>query len=84
MKLLTNGVLLKVENIYTKEIVEGKKQEVYKGFYPYGTVVLSTVDGVEKGDKIQVNPYGGSEIQSLGNKKFRFLVIEERDLLISL
>lgn len=82
MKLLTRGVLLKVENIYAKEKVEGKTQEIYKGFEPKGTVVLSTVEGIKKGDEIQVNPYGGSEIQSLGNKKFRFLVIEERDLLI--
>lgn len=84
MKLITKGVLLKVENIYAKETVDGKKQDVYKGFYPYGTVVLSNVDGVKKGDTIQVNPYGGSEIESLGNKKFRFLIIEERDMLIVL
>ena len=84
MKLLTKGVLLQVENKYEKEIIDGKKQEVFKGFEPQGKVVLSTVDTVKKGDSIQVNPYGGSEIQSLGTKKHRFLVIEERDLLISL
>lgn len=84
MKLLTAGVLLQVRNIYKKEVIEGKKQQVYKGFEPEGKVVLSSVENVKKGDIIQVNPYGGSEIQSLGNKKYRFLVIEERDLLICL
>ena len=84
MKLVCIGVLLQVENIYEKETVEGKKQEVYKGFKPQGKVILSNVEGVKKGDTIQVNPYGGSEIQTLGNKKHRFLVIEERDLLICL
>lgn len=84
MKLLNPSVLLQVKNIYAKEVIDGKKQEVYKGFASEGKVVLSNADGVKKGDIIQVNPYGGSEIQSLGNKKYRFLVIEERDLLICL
>jgi hypothetical protein len=84
MQLLTKGVLLQVENVYEKEIVEGKKVDTYKGFKPEGKVVLSNVEGVKKGDIIQVNPYGGSEIGTLGTKKHRFLVVEERDLLIKL
>lgn len=84
MKLLTKGVLLQVENIYEKEKIDGKTQEVYKGFEPIGKVILSNVEGVKKGDQIQVNPYGGSEIKTLGSKKHRLLVIEERDLLICL
>lgn len=84
MRLLTRGVLLKAENIYEKEVIDGKKQDVYQGFKPEGKVVLSNVEGIKKGETIQVNPYGGSEVQSLGTKKNRFLVIEERDLLISL
>lgn len=84
MELLTKGVLLQVENIYEKEEVDGKKQDVYKGFHPEGKVVLSTVEGVKKGDRIQVNPYGGSEVGTIGTKKHRFLVIEERDLLVKL
>lgn len=84
MKLLTPGVLLQVENIYEKEKIDGKSTDVYKGFKPEGKVVLSNVAGVIKGDTIQVNPYGGSEIQALSTKKYRFLVIEERDLLIKL
>lgn len=84
MRLLTKGILLKVENIYEKEVIDGKKQDVYQGFKPEGVVVLSSVEGVKKGETVQVNPYGGSEIQSLSTKKNRFLVIEERDLLIAL
>lgn len=84
MRLLTRGVLLKAENIYEKEVIDGKKQDVYQGFKPEGKVVLSNVEGIKKGETIQVNPYGGSEVQSLSTKKNRFLVIEERDLLISL
>lgn len=84
MKLITKGILLQVENVYEKETVDGKKQDVYKGFKPQGKVILSNIDSVKKGDTVQVNPYGGSEIETLGTKKNRFLVIEERDCLITL
>lgn len=82
MRLLTKGVLLQVENIYEKEKIDGKIVDVYKGFKPEGKVILSTVESVKKGDEIQVNPYGGSEIKTLSSKKHRLLVIEERDLLL--
>jgi len=82
MRLLTKGVLLQLENHYETELVDGKKTEVFKGFPSEGKVVLSTVEGLKKGDFIQVNPYGGSEVPRLATKKYRFMVIEERDLLI--
>ena len=82
MKLLTKGVLLQLENQYETEVIDGKKTEVFKGFGSEGKVILSTVEGLKKGDFIQVNPYGGSEVPSLGTKKHRLMVIEERDLLL--
>lgn len=84
MKLLNKGVLLQVENIYEKEVVDGKKQEVYKGFKDEGKVIVSNHEGIKKGDIIVCNPYGGSEVKSLGSKKHRLLFIESRDLLVKL
>ena len=36
MRLLTKGILLKVENIYEKEVIDGKKQDDYKGIKKEG------------------------------------------------
>ena len=86
MQVINKGIIFKTECIYEKEVVEpGKKAvEVYKGFKNEGTVVDSNMEEVKKGDTVQVNPWGGSEVTSLATKKHKFLVIEARDVLVKL
>jgi len=52
--------------------------------YAKEVVFYSNTNGLEKGDRVLVNPWGGSEIESLQTKKNRFLVIEQRDILVKL
>jgi co-chaperonin GroES (HSP10) len=86
MEVINEGIVFRTECIYAKEVIEeGKKPvEVYKGFKNEGIVVSSSVENLKKGDKVLVNPWGGSEIASLGTKKHKFLVIEKRDILVKL
>jgi len=84
MEMVIPGIVFKATCHYEKEEVNGKKQEVYKGFSNEGTVFYSNVDGLKKGDTVLVNPWGGSEIASLSTKKNKFLVIEKRDILVKL
>lgn len=78
------GIVFKTECHYEKEVIEGKKQDVYKGFSNEGVVYYSNIANLEKGDRVQVNPWGGAEISSLATKKHKFLVIERRDILVKL
>lgn len=84
MDMVNPGIVFKTECHYEKEEVNGKKQDVYKGFSNEGTVFFSNLNGIEKGDKVLVNPWGGSEIASMSTKKNKFLVIESRDVLVKL
>jgi co-chaperonin GroES (HSP10) len=84
MEVVNSGIVFKAECHYEKEEVAGKKQDVYKGFSNEGVVFVSNVEGLKKGDKVMVNPWGGSEINSLATKKNKFLVIEKRDILVKL
>jgi len=84
MEMVIPGIVFKAECHYAKEVVDGKKQEVYRGFSNEGVVFYSNTNGLEKGDRVLVNPWGGSEIESLQTKKNRFLVIEQRDILVKL
>lgn len=84
MEVINPGIVFKTECIYEKEIVDGKKIDVYKGFKNEGVAVVSNIPRLKKGSRVLVNPWGGSEIPSLSTKKHRFLVIEERDILLKL
>jgi len=87
MQVINPGIVLKVDCIYAKELAtpeSKKKEDVYKGFSPEGVVVNSSLEALKKGDKVLVSPWGGSEIASLATKKNKFLVIEERDILVKL
>jgi len=84
MEMVIPGIVFKADCYYEKEDVNGKKQDVYKGFSNEGVVFYSNVAALKKGDSVLVSPWGGAEIASLSTKKNRFLVIEQRDILVKL
>lgn len=90
MDMVIPGIVFKADCHYeTEEILDQKtnrmkKQEIYKGFSNEGVVFFSNVDKLKKGDKVLVMPWGGQEIASLATKKNKYLVIEQRDILVKL
>lgn len=84
MHMVIPGILFKTECRYEKQVVNGKKEDVFQGFSNEGEVVFSNVEGLKKGDRVLVNPWGGAEVGSMSTKKHKFIIIEQRDVLLRL